>query len=240
MELLVAAANDQSGQAVRLIVILLLVVAGGLTVLTIWYWRFTDPRRHTSLSAESVVSESVAHDGLPVADAPPVAEVAYVPAVTGQMPVVTLTDQPGGSPVISVGSDSTDGELAGSGLIESASTDRASRDMVPPPQRPDKQPTLPLPQESEPEHEPDSEFEFEFDSEREVHQVVSDSVLDDAVKTGEINLTDSQWDQLAEAVLGAIGWDEPNPPDEESAASSDAPVAKLATPDPVHSVGVVD
>lgn len=32
------------------------------------------------------------------------------------------------------------------------------------------------------------------------------SVLSEAVKTGEVNLTDDQWEQLADAVLDAIGW----------------------------------
>ncbi|MCP3992836.1 MAG: hypothetical protein GY926_25040 [bacterium] len=38
---------DQTEQAITGLIVLLLVVAGLLTVLTIWYWIHTSPRRRT-------------------------------------------------------------------------------------------------------------------------------------------------------------------------------------------------
>ena len=54
MPLLVAAATDQTGRTITMLSVGLLCVAAGLTALTIWYWRFTSPRRREAAAVEPV------------------------------------------------------------------------------------------------------------------------------------------------------------------------------------------
>ncbi len=207
MELLVAAANDQSGQAVQTIVVLLLAVAACLTGLTIWYWRFTDPRRHVETKAASSKlqkTEPVSVSGSVSISRPAGRSVltdksVRAPAVTGQMPAVSFVEECSPAPI---------GPVSRSERVDPKAPATARR--IPPPvRRPPPVPAVADPDVTDPPV-------GEFAPGGEVVAVgpdlpVNQSVLDDAAKTGELNLTDAQWDHLAQAVLGAMGWDDLTP-----------------------------
>lgn len=63
-------AADNTGRTIRLIIVGLLAVAVLLALLTVWYWRHTDPRRRLRPVADpvGVQEQSYAHPG-PVPDA---------------------------------------------------------------------------------------------------------------------------------------------------------------------------
>ncbi len=214
MELLVAAANDQSGEAVRLIVILLLVVAGCLAGLTAWYWRYTDPRRRDTATSVQP-AESDRPEAKPNLDQLPLlAASSYVPAVTGQMPAVQLPAPPPTRTAPSV-------ELPApaSGLLSPDGTGFA---------------VVEKPEPDEPDAIVDGLSDKGDEGDRELDPQ-DDFVIVDAAKTGEINLTDAQWDQLAEAVLGAIGWGETDPSENVGVSEQQPPVDER-----VRAVGAVD
>lgn len=53
-----AQAVDNTGRDVTLIIVGLLVVAGLLAALTVWYWRYTDPRKRIHMqSVEELLDE---------------------------------------------------------------------------------------------------------------------------------------------------------------------------------------
>ncbi|MDA3041053.1 MAG: hypothetical protein O3C27_16285 [Actinomycetota bacterium] len=53
--LLAQQAADETGQTIRLIIMGLLAVAVLLALLTVWYWRHTDPRRRLRPVADPIV-----------------------------------------------------------------------------------------------------------------------------------------------------------------------------------------
>lgn len=71
MPLLVAAATDQTGRTITILSAGLVAVALGLTALTIWYWRFTSPRRRATSAAAVIVHRPVVEEP-PTVGAPPV------------------------------------------------------------------------------------------------------------------------------------------------------------------------
>lgn len=237
MELLVAAANDQSGQAVQVIVVLLLVVAACLAGLTIWYWRFTDPRRRVETEAElkSLPEESA----LPPVPAPISAVAAAegparVPAVTGQMPAVSVVQQVAPALIGSVNRSEPVHPRKPAVVVRH----------VPPPVRPPASAAVSSSREVL-ELSPNDSVRSDdtggsvspadltaIGSEHSINQ----SVLGEAAKTGELNLTDAQWDHLAQAVLGAMGWDDLAPESSDIEARHGQPDAGDAAP----SVAVCD
>ena len=62
MPILVAAATDQTGRTITMLSAGLVAVALGLTVLTIWYWRFTSPRRRATTAASVSADRPVAEE----------------------------------------------------------------------------------------------------------------------------------------------------------------------------------
>ncbi len=85
MPLLVAAASDQTGRTITLLSAGLIAVALGLTALTIWYWRFTSPKRR-ALMLQSTVGVA------PAAEVPTVAQSAVVEPSPSIDEVTATTD----------------------------------------------------------------------------------------------------------------------------------------------------
>lgn len=78
MPLLVAAATDQTGRTVMMLSVALVAVAIGLMVLTVWYWRFTSPRRRALVSTAVEVSRSTIEEGTPSSDQPAPVEASAI------------------------------------------------------------------------------------------------------------------------------------------------------------------
>lgn len=62
--LLAQQAADDTGRTIRLIIMGLLAVALLLTVLTVWYWRHTDPRRRIRDPLGELGRDELDHDEL--------------------------------------------------------------------------------------------------------------------------------------------------------------------------------
>ncbi len=92
MFLQVAAAADETGRVITMLTAGLVAIALGLAALTVWYWRFTNPRRQP---AALLHTTDAAPDATPIAAetaaAPTAAPIARnsVPAETGAVPVVS-------------------------------------------------------------------------------------------------------------------------------------------------------
>ena len=74
MLLLAAAATDQTGRTITMLSGGLIAVAFGLTALTIWYWRFTSPKRRARIAAPVVDHRQAAEEPAAV-EAEPVESV---------------------------------------------------------------------------------------------------------------------------------------------------------------------
>lgn len=281
MELLVAAANESTGQSVRVIVVLLVSVAFGLACLTVWYWRFTNPKRRlvpiaavsptpavpatvpimpvpatvaagpgtpfdSSAPNRSVLSAGdhlvKASHSIPIAEAWPTVELPiakllppgprsghwFAPAVTGEVSLVSAS-----TPVVEGQSFDTFDMQPPDPVVDVADHEDE------PVNKPIDEPVCDLSDEPVDEVVAAADAMFAADAsfaemsfnpvdtvEIEGAQVIrppqggETSVLASAGETGEISLTSEQWEHLADAVLGVIGWgsldnddvlDEPEP-----------------------------